>query len=473
MVIGGSAHINEAYIMPMHKIIDDIKLVTRKEEVAVAKTTERFWQSGGVSAVGLQASQRVLLPRGKVVLAPVHPDPLTRKSSDGVFRDKALMPEGALATAPDNGSQALQQHPSRLQVGGETSVGTAKSARYLDQPSSDSYTRISSSVGYLGFPRNMPWRMSNYLNDQSDARFARMFGRGSSVTQQQSLSGVLLSDDASRLSMNTSMLLCEESLPTTCRNIGNQAIILASSRPDMSFASSIGCRAMENGTSKLRDGMGSEVLPSRESKSLECPFIRIFNCLRTYSNEKEWICHSLTHLKFHGRNVEPPTSNRCRFCEKDFYSLTPYQSWVEMMSHLSLHHALGYDLSQARPDYSLLKYLFDHRIVSDAEYRHLKSSLINIDTPTFSYVSKDCISISKGRRGRQGRQGSTCGRPNLGRTHQLTVHNEGTTPVHFSPLTLAEDLALPRNSEIFSSQSSNSNHYSQDIPLSLCTPIPR
>ena len=439
MVVGGSAHINEAYIMPMHTIIDDIKHVTGKNEVAVANMPQKIWQSSKESA-GLRASQRVLLTRGKPLpsmpsersaLAPVHPDPLTRRSSDGVFQYKSSVSEGGVAKAPDNESQTSQQNLSRLQAGSATSVGTAisarypdepssvtytwstnesqasqqnpsrlhtksekfgrtaTSARYLDEPSSDAYIWSSTSVGYLGLPSKRPWGLANYLNDQSDARFARMFGLESSIPPQKSSSGVLPSDIASRLSMNTSILLCEGSLATTCRNIENQAI----------------------------------VLPSPEPNKLECPFQRICNCLLTYSNERDWISHSLTHFHFHGRTIEPPTSNRCRFCDKHFYSPTPRESWVGMMYHTSLHHALGHDLSHARPEYALLKYLFDHKIVSDAEYRHLKSSLATIPPPPVSLFLKESISISRGRRGRQHRQGSTYKRHNSERVHQPVVHD--------------------------------------------------
>ena len=447
MVVGGSAHINEAYIMPMHTIIDDIKHITGKKEVAVAYTAEKIWQSGGESGVRLHARQSVLLPSGNALpprpserpaLAPVHPDSPTLKSSYGFSQEKASMARGVLAATADNESQASQHTPSRfqagrepffatatsarhldepssdsytwgtksggqnhsrLQAGSETSIGTATGAPYLDKPSSKSYTRRSAtSVSHLGLPTDMSWSMANYLNDRNDIRLARMFGLEPSIHRRQSLSGVLPYDDASRLSMDISMLPREGSRATTCTSIGIQAL-----SPALSSCNSFSALW--------------------ESKKLECPFSTILNCLSTYSNEEEWIRHSLTHFDSHGRAVEPPRSNSCRFCDENFYSLTPTESWVEMMRHTSLHYAVGYDISHARPDYALLKYLFDHRIISDAEYRHLKNSLVTLPPPPVP-ILKECSSINKGRRGRQRRQESSYRRPDLAQKHRPIVHND-------------------------------------------------
>ena len=44
------------------------------------------------------------------------------------------------------------------------------------------------------------------------------------------------------------------------------------------------------------------------------------------------------------------------------------------MQHVSLHHCLGHGLRHARPDFALFKYLYNHRLISDAEYRDLKGN---------------------------------------------------------------------------------------------------
>ena len=47
------------------------------------------------------------------------------------------------------------------------------------------------------------------------------------------------------------------------------------------------------------------------------------------------------------------------------------------MHHVCLHHCLGHHLGHARPDFALFKYLFDNRLISDAEYRDLKGNSEN------------------------------------------------------------------------------------------------
>ena len=250
-------------------------------------------------------------------------------------------------------------------------------------------------MGCAELSSKMPWRMANYLNDQSDTRFARMFGLESSLAWSGSNSPCPSSIDCRANEDRTSKL------PTTVQYTKQQ-------RSDFS---------------ELCNGRVLTVLPSTSLGVLECPFLRITNCPLTYSDETDWIHHSLSHFNSHGRYVEPPNSNNCRFCDENFHSAAPYQSWFQMMWHTSFHHIHGDKLSHTPPEYSLLKYLFDHRILSDAEYRHLKSSLVVKPTPSFSYFSKDCVSINKGRRGQQSRRESTCQGPKFERMHRPIVHN--------------------------------------------------
>ena len=86
---------------------------------------------------------------------------------------------------------------------------------------------------------------------------------------------------------------------------------------------------------------------------LECPFNQLA-CSQTFADSKEWITHSLTHFGV----TEPPNTNRCTFCDKQFYSSDAAQSWTERMNHVALHHRLGYNLSGARWDNTV--YIYTH-----------------------------------------------------------------------------------------------------------------
>ena len=87
--------------------------------------------------------------------------------------------------------------------------------------------------------------------------------------------------------------------------------------------------------------------------ALECPFNHLA-CLQTFTDSKEWITHSLTHFG----SAEPPTTNRCIFCEEQFHSSDAAKSWTERMNHVALHHRLGHKLTGARWDNTM--YIYTH-----------------------------------------------------------------------------------------------------------------
>ena len=87
--------------------------------------------------------------------------------------------------------------------------------------------------------------------------------------------------------------------------------------------------------------------------TLECPFNQL-GCLQTFAVSKEWITHSLTHFG----TAEPPTTNRCTFCEEQFHSSDAAQSWIERMDHVARHHKHGHKLNGARWDNTL--YIYTH-----------------------------------------------------------------------------------------------------------------
>ena len=90
---------------------------------------------------------------------------------------------------------------------------------------------------------------------------------------------------------------------------------------------------------------------------LECPFNQL-GCLQTFAANKEWITHSLTHFG----SAEPPTTNRCTFCEEHFHSSDAAQSWTARMNHVAHHHRLGHKLTGARWDNTV--YIYTHMYVN-------------------------------------------------------------------------------------------------------------
>ena len=137
-----------------------------------------------------------------------------------------------------------------------------------------------------------------------------------------------------------------------------------------SVSSSMGARQLE-GQRLLDQGPGGELVIRQLSapKLFECPFNFLF-CPMEFSGLNEWINHSLSHF---GR-MDPPVLNRCCFCNAIFQDHNGVSCWAERMNHVALHHRLGHRLAHARPDFELYTYLWNKRLISDADYRDLKGN---------------------------------------------------------------------------------------------------
>ncbi|KAL9641261.1 MAG: hypothetical protein Q9204_000160 [Flavoplaca sp. TL-2023a] len=137
-----------------------------------------------------------------------------------------------------------------------------------------------------------------------------------------------------------------------------------------SLPSSMGARHLDHVTRLGQDQAGALIVsPPLRARVLECPFNLLY-CFKDFADTKEWILHSLTHFG----HVDPPTSNRCCFCEAAFDSDDGVSSWHERMQHVLLHHQLGHSLSCARPDFQLYTYLWNKHVIDDAVYRDIKGN---------------------------------------------------------------------------------------------------
>ena len=94
-------------------------------------------------------------------------------------------------------------------------------------------------------------------------------------------------------------------------------------------------------TASLSSSVGDALIVNspQRTRVLECPFDLLY-CSKNFAeaNYEEWVLHSLTHFSY----VDPPTSNRCCFCEAVFDSHNGLSSWHARMRHVFLHHRLGH-----------------------------------------------------------------------------------------------------------------------------------
>lgn len=139
-----------------------------------------------------------------------------------------------------------------------------------------------------------------------------------------------------------------------------------------SESSSLGTRQLGilNSRLLLAEEEGGVLIDNRvpAQGNLECPF-NLLHCFKTFSNMEDWIGHSLTHFS----NIGPPYSSRCCFCDA-WFSSSEISGWARRMDHVAYHHRVGEKLTHAQPDFELYTYLWNNRLITDAEYRDLRGN---------------------------------------------------------------------------------------------------
>lgn len=112
---------------------------------------------------------------------------------------------------------------------------------------------------------------------------------------------------------------------------------------------------------------GHLVLPPVQEPIFECSF-NFLQCDRTFTDQAEWLEHSLTHFK----DVGPPASNECPFCHNRFMVVnSAKESWMLRMLCVSSHLERGQRIRTARLDNRLIRYLWESSLIDMAHYRNL------------------------------------------------------------------------------------------------------
>lgn len=112
---------------------------------------------------------------------------------------------------------------------------------------------------------------------------------------------------------------------------------------------------------------GHLVLPPVQEPIFECSF-NFLQCDRTFTDQGEWLEHSLTHFK----DVGPPASNECPFCLQRFMAVnSAKESWKLRMLCVSSHLERGQRIRTAKPDNRLIRYLWENSLIDKVQYRNL------------------------------------------------------------------------------------------------------
>ncbi|KAI9934873.1 hypothetical protein ASPWEDRAFT_175598 [Aspergillus wentii DTO 134E9] len=171
---------------------------------------------------------------------------------------------------------------------------------------------------------------------------------------------------------------------------------LSSDSPSSSSTSSVDTRiASELGLAAQNmledDGTGLLIVPSSSTHHLHhqqrqlaqlqlhhqndypCLF-HLLNCHKTFTNAEHWKTHVLSHFRTHA----PPKTARCPLCPKPFTTSSNSSArtaWDAMLDHLDVaHYQHGQTLAGSRPDFELMRYLFQMRIISEDQFKVLQLS---------------------------------------------------------------------------------------------------
>ncbi|KAF1929387.1 uncharacterized protein M421DRAFT_61023 [Didymella exigua CBS 183.55] len=130
---------------------------------------------------------------------------------------------------------------------------------------------------------------------------------------------------------------------------------------------------------------GVLLLPDLEvnSPQYECAFW-FLSCDFLSRDESEWKTHCLSHFrgKAPPRSVQCPLCDWCRSCDDD-----GLVAWSCRMQHLSDAHLIfGQTLRTSRPDFYLFEYLWQQRIIGEADLKELRGGNHNLNQAPANFV---------------------------------------------------------------------------------------
>ncbi|KAL4933565.1 uncharacterized protein BDV17DRAFT_252269 [Aspergillus undulatus] len=109
----------------------------------------------------------------------------------------------------------------------------------------------------------------------------------------------------------------------------------------------------------------------RQQQPYICLF-HILDCHDTFEDSEQWKTHVLSHFRTH----EPPDTARCPLCPAEQFSSTPQQrAWDLMLEHVDVtHYQQGQTLAGSRPDFELMRYLYNLRVISVDQFKAMQLS---------------------------------------------------------------------------------------------------
>lgn len=157
--------------------------------------------------------------------------------------------------------------------------------------------------------------------------------------------------------------------PSTVSSIGS-ADTSAASALDGGYVLSI----QEGGLLTLPERI---MLPNAD---LLCPF-QILDCEDVFTDIREFKTHVFSHFRGH----PAPTTAGCFLCDATFEQTDadrPALAWNKMLSHLANdHYRQGQRLATVRTNFSLMRWMYSRRIISDAQFKRTQLCPVPILLP--------------------------------------------------------------------------------------------
>lgn len=103
-----------------------------------------------------------------------------------------------------------------------------------------------------------------------------------------------------------------------------------------------------------------------ELTSLYKCYFGFLGCPESYHDQSEWLNHCDVHFRGHRppRNVKCPFI--CEWCPEPGLS-----AWSERQLHVAKHLEQGWMLEKASPDHGLFRYLWNIKVLDDAQFQEL------------------------------------------------------------------------------------------------------
>ncbi|KAL4793237.1 hypothetical protein BDV19DRAFT_366856 [Aspergillus venezuelensis] len=110
---------------------------------------------------------------------------------------------------------------------------------------------------------------------------------------------------------------------------------------------------------------------SLQQQLYPCLF-HILDCHDTFDDCEQWKIHILSHFRTH----EPPDTARCPLCPAErFDSNSQQRAWDLMLEHVDVaHYQQGQSLAGSRPDFELMRYLYNLRVISVDQFKAMQLS---------------------------------------------------------------------------------------------------